>query len=202
MKLHIRALLFSTLLLAGVVSAEIPEYPLVRVDTSAGSFTLELDRDRAPLSVSNFLQYVDNGHYADTIFHRVIGSFVAQGGGYTVVLGEDGARTINKKEAGETIPNESGNGLSNRRGTVAMARTGDPHSADAQFYINLADNLSLDPKPTRWGYTVFGKVVEGMDIIDDIGHSATGPGGTFTNDVPVEDIVIDKMTLLGAEDAG
>ena len=141
------------------------DYPKVRIETSAGAFVVQLDDERAPLTVANFLQYVDSGFYTDTIFHRVVGGFVIQGGGYTADL--------KPKETGESIPNESGNGLSNRRLTIAMARSSDPHTADSQFYINLADNTPLDPKPTRWGYTVFGKVISGEQVIDDIGYRAT-----------------------------
>src|SRR5690606_1643301 len=120
----------------------------VRVTTNVGSFVIELDAGRAPLTVAHFLQYVEEGHFAGTVFHRVVQGFVAQGGGYT----ED----LELKPAERTVPNESGNGLSNLRGTVGIARTSDPHSGTTQFYINLADNLDLNPRPTRWGYAVFG----------------------------------------------
>jgi cyclophilin family peptidyl-prolyl cis-trans isomerase len=166
-------------------------YPLVRVETSVGGFTLELDANRAPLTVMNFLDYVQSGFYSGTVFHRVVSDFVIQGGGY------DSA--YKSKKTNPSIPNESGNGLSNRRGTVAMARTGDPHSADSQFYINLSDgNVALDPKPSRWGYTVFGKVIEGMDVVDQIGYVATGPGPVpeLTQDVPREAIIIKSVTLV------
>jgi cyclophilin family peptidyl-prolyl cis-trans isomerase len=172
---------------------ELPDYPQVLIETSAGNFTIELFSGKAPLTVRNFLSYVDSGFYEGTLFHRIVGGFVAQGGGY----GTD----YKLKPTGEPIANESGNGLSNRRGFVAMARTATPHSADSQFYINLADNLSLDPRPTRWGYTVFGKVVEGMEIIDEIGYVATGAGPVeqLPQDVPKEPIVILKTTLLAGE---
>lgn len=159
--------------------------PRVKVQTSMGSFVLELDAQRAPLSVANFLGYVRDGHYTGTIFHRVIANFVAQAGGYDEKFTERPAR--------QKVPNESGNGLSNRRGTVGMARTGEPHSADAQFYINLSDNPPLDPQASRWGYAVFGKVVEGMDVVDAIGSVATGAGGSFDGDVPAKPIVIEKV---------
>src|SRR5262245_16409528 len=145
-------------LAAGTVAtatAQTP-YPKVRVQTSQGVFVLQLDAQRAPITVANFLEYVGAKHYDGTIFHRVIDGFVAQGGGYTADLKE--------KETRGPIPNESGNGLSNVRGTIAMARTENPHSATSQFYINLTDNTKLDPKPERWGYCVFGKVVEGMEV--------------------------------------
>jgi cyclophilin family peptidyl-prolyl cis-trans isomerase len=119
----------------------------------------------------------------------VIGNFVVQGGGYTL----DGA----EKPTRPAIPNESGNGLSNRRGTVAMARQDDPHSAGSQFFVNMVDNLSLDPAPTRWGYAVFGRVVEGMDVIDKIANVATGSKAPFGDDVPVDPIVVTKASLVG-----
>lgn len=161
--------------------------PQVKVETSAGDFVLQLDEGRAPLTVANFLKYVNDGFYDGTIFHRVVNGFVIQGGGYTPDLA---ARTPRPG-----VVNESGNGLSNRRGSVAMARTGEPHSADAQFYVNLADNLALDPKPTRWGYAVFGEVIQGLDIVDAIGHQATGAKAGM-QDVPVEPVVIRRVTLL------
>ena len=162
--------------------------PKVKVQTSMGSFVIELEAQRAPLSVANFLEYVRSGHYEGTIFHRVIANFVAQGGGFDVKLAEKPARA--------KIPNESGNGLSNRRGTVGLARTGEPHSADAQFYINLADNPPLDPQASRWGYTVFGRVTEGMEVLDTIGSVATGPAGQFEDDVPVKPVLIEKIEEL------
>lgn len=162
--------------------------PRVRIVTSVGEFVVELDRVRAPLTVDNFLKYVTEGHYAGTIFHRVIAGFMAQGGGYTI--------DMKPKPAEREVANESGNGLSNLRGTIAMARTTEPHSANSQFYINLVDNLDLNPRPTRWGYAVFGKVVEGMEVVDRIGHTATGAGGEFDRNVPVEPIVIENMILL------
>lgn len=173
----------------------LPDYPRVAVATNAGDFVMELFTSRAPLTVKNFLDYVNTGFYDEVIFHRVVGGFVAQAGGYD--------SNYKRKATGPTVPNESGNGLSNRRGFVAMARTGDPHSADSQFYINLADNIALDPRPTRWGYTVFGRVVEGMEIIDEIGYRATGAGPTpeLSKDVPKEAIIITKMTLLPSDAA-
>ena len=148
---------------------------------------VQLDAARAPLSVKNFLQYVQDGFYDGTIFHRVVNGFVIQGGGY--------ARNLTVRKARSGIPNESGNGLTNHRGTLAMARTTDPHSADSQFFINLADNFSLDPKPTRWGYAVFGEVVEGMDVVDDIGHRATNRIGTL-EELPVQTVTIEHMTVV------
>lgn len=160
----------------------------VRVETTLGSFVIELDSQRAPLTVASFLEYVNAGHYTDTIFHRVIGNFVVQGGGYDTKNVEKPTR------AG--VPNESGNGLSNRRGTVGLARTGAPHSGTAQFYVNLADNASLDPQPSRWGYAVFGHVVEGMHVVDDIGAVATGSVGPHDSDAPLQPIVIKRVEVL------
>ena len=179
------ALTAALLLMSGHASAA--DYPQVRIETSAGAFVVQLDDERAPLTVANFLEYVDSGFYTGTIFHRVVNGFVIQGGGYTAKL--------EQKETRETIPNESGNGLSNRRLTIAMARTNEPHSADSQFYINLADNTPLDPKPTRWGYTVFGKVISGEDVVDDIGYRATSPGGPGFQNLPNEPIVIERIIL-------
>jgi cyclophilin family peptidyl-prolyl cis-trans isomerase len=159
----------------------------VKVETSAGDFVLQLDEVRAPLTVANFLQYVNDGFYDGTIFHRVVNGFVIQGGGYTPDMAPKTPR------AG--VVNESGNGLTNRRGSLAMARTGEPHSGDSQFYINLADNLALDPKPTRWGYAVFGEVIQGLEVVDEIGHKATGNKAGM-QDVPVEPVVIRRVTVL------
>jgi cyclophilin family peptidyl-prolyl cis-trans isomerase len=162
--------------------------PQVRVVTTEGEFVIELDRGRAPLTVETFLRYVTSGHYAGTIFHRVVPGFVAQAGGYTAEL--------ELKPTEGTVFNESGNGLSNLRGTVGLARSGEPHTGTSQFYINLADNLDLNPRPTRWGYAVFGKVVEGMEVVDEIGHSPTGAGGEFDRNVPVTPITIERIVLV------
>lgn len=160
-------------------------FPRVRVETTAGAFTLELFANDAPLTVAQFLSLSAARFYEGTIFHRVVRDFVIQGGGYSVDFQE---RAIE-----ETLPNESGNGRSNLRGAVAMARTGDPHSAQNQFYINLQDNVPLNPRPGRWGYAVFGRVVSGMDVVDDIGSRATGPGGPFTSDVPAAPVIIERV---------
>lgn len=162
--------------------------PRVRVDTTLGSFVIELDTQRAPLTVASFLEYVKAGHFTETVFHRVIGNFVVQGGGYDLKYVEKPTRS--------GTPNESGNGLSNRRGTVGLARTGQPHSGTAQFYVNLADNAALDPQPSRWGYTVFGRVVEGMNVVDDIGAVATGSLGPFDRDAPLQPIVIKRVEVV------
>jgi len=162
---------------------------MVTLNTTYGAITLELDADKAPATVANFLDYVKEDFYTDTIFHRVVSGFVVQGGGYTAKLAAKPTR--------ESIPNESGNGLSNRRLTIAMARTGEPHSADSQFYINLADNVALDPKPTRWGYAVFGRVVEGADVIDDVGYRPISPQGQFQN-LPAAPVIVEKAYLIQA----
>lgn len=163
-------------------------FPRVEMQTSAGRIVVELDRTRAPLTVANFLQYASDGFYDGTIMHRVVADFVAQGGGYTPDFEE--------KDARDPVVNEAGNGLSNMRGTLAMARTNDPHSATAQFFFNLADNARLDPSPARWGYAVFGRVVEGLDFVERIGRMPTGPGGPFDSEVPQSTVLIEKVRVL------
>jgi peptidyl-prolyl cis-trans isomerase B (cyclophilin B) len=163
----------------------------VRLDTSAGPIVLELDDESAPVTVANFLQYVRDGHYDNTVFHRVIDGFMVQGGGM-----EPGMK---QKPTRPPIANEAGNGLKNRKYTVAMARTGEPHSATAQFFINVADNDFLDykgPSPQGWGYAVFGKVIEGADVVDKIKSVKTGRSGMH-QDVPVDDVVIRKAEAIG-----
>lgn len=162
----------------------------VLLTTNKGNITLDLDSAKAPKTVANFLQYVKSGHYDSTIFHRVIDNFMIQGGGMTAGLKE--------KTSGEQIENEANNGLQNTRGTVAMARTSDPHSATAQFFININDNDFLNhtaPNSQGWGYAVFGKVSDGMDVVDTIRKVKTGNAG-FHQDVPAEDIVIEKASVL------
>jgi len=161
----------------------------VRVQTSIGSFVIELDRGRAPLTVDAFLKYAKQGFYSGLIFHRVVAGFIVQGGGFTPDL--------QQKATTSNVPNESGNGLSNLRGTVGFARSNEPHSGTSQFYINLGDNLDLNPRPTRWGYAVFGKVVEGMEVVDDIGHRPTGPKPPFDRNVPIEPITIQRVDIVG-----
>ncbi len=169
-----------------------PANPKVLIKTSLGDITAELDAEKAPKSVENFLQYVKDGFYNGTIFHRVIDNFMIQGGGFTPDL--------RQKPTRPSIPNEAKNGLSNKRGTLAMARTPDPNSATAQFFINLVDNRNLDfvsdERAETWGYTVFGKVIAGMDVVDQIKATPTGPKGPFRNDVPLTDVVIEKVELL------
>jgi cyclophilin family peptidyl-prolyl cis-trans isomerase len=160
----------------------------VRVVTNAGNFVIELDRGRAPLTVEAFLKYVSQGFYSGVVFHRVVPGFVAQAGGYTV--------DMQQKPVTTNVVNESGNGLSNLRGSVGFARSNEPHSGTSQFYVNLADNVDLNPRPTRWGYAVFGKVVEGMEVVDDIGHRPTSAGGPFDRNVPVDPIVIERIELI------
>ena len=162
--------------------------PRVRFETSAGNFVVELDTARAPLSAENFLQYVRDGAYDGTVFHRVIANFVVQGGGY------DGQLATRPPRA--PIPNESGNGLSNRRGTLGLARDESPHSGSSQFYINLIDNAGLDPLPSRWGYAVFGRVVEGMDVVDKLGYLRTETVESFGADVPVERPMVQRAYVL------
>lgn len=169
------------------IPATAAEYPKVRIETTAGDILVELDDGRAPLTVANFMKYVQEGFYEGTIFHRVVSGFVIQGGGYTPDL--------TAKTPREGVPNESGNGLSNTRLTIAMARTNEPHSADSQFYINLADNVALDPKATRWGYAVFGVVTEGIEVVDAIGHAAVGNQGEFQN-VPAAPVIIERMVVV------
>ena len=163
--------------------------PRVRVSTSMGDFTIELAPDRAPLTVANFLRYVKEGFYSGTVIHRVIANFVIQGGGYE-------AGDYKLKPTHESIFNESGNGLQNKRGAVGLARGSAAHSGNSQFYVNLVDNPDLDPLPTRWGYCVFGHVVEGMDVVDRIGVIATGAAGPFKSEAPLTPIVIQKITLV------
>jgi peptidyl-prolyl cis-trans isomerase B (cyclophilin B) len=163
---------------------------MVKLITNMGTITLDLDAERAPETVKNFLQYVKDGHYDNTVFHRVIDGFMIQGGGF-----EPGMR---QKPTRDPVANEAKNGLKNDRGTVAMARTGDPHSASAQFFINIADNAFLNhtaPTPQGWGYCVFGRVTEGMDVVEKIKAVRTGSKGMH-KDVPVEDVVIERAEVI------
>jgi peptidyl-prolyl cis-trans isomerase B (cyclophilin B) len=165
----------------------------VTLQTNKGTITLALVAEKAPKSVANFLTYVNAGFYDGTIFHRVISGFMAQGGGYSADYKERPTRA--------PIPNEANNGLKNKRGTVAMARTPDPNSATAQFFINVADNAFLDHTASTasgWGYSVFGQVVAGMDVVDKIEKVPTGAGGPFPQDVPQETIIIEKASVEAA----
>jgi len=189
-----KKLLLTLLLMPFVAMAQetVPAHPYVKLETSEGDILLELDGRRAPLTVANFLALVDEGYYDGTIFHRVIPNFMIQGGGYTPGL--------KLKEPSEGLLfNESGNGLRNLRGTVAMARTDEPHSAKAQFFINVNDNKSLNPQPDRWGYAVFGVVIEGMDVVEKIAEMPTGPQGNFTKDVPLIPVIIKKASRFNFE---
>jgi peptidyl-prolyl cis-trans isomerase B (cyclophilin B) len=164
--------------------------PQVKLETSLGDIVIELNQEKAPETVANFLSYVKDGFYDGTIFHRVIGHFMIQGGGFD--------ETFSQKETKAPIQNEADNGLSNKRGSLAMARTGDPHSATAQFFINVVDNDFLDFKgkvPSGWGYAVFGEVIDGMDVVDKIREVETGMKGPH-QDVPTKDVVIIKATQL------
>jgi peptidyl-prolyl cis-trans isomerase B (cyclophilin B) len=163
---------------------------MVELHTNHGVIKLELNAEKAPKTVANFLNYVKNGHYDGTVFHRVIDGFMIQGGGF-----EAGMK---QKPTEAPIENEANNGLKNERGSIAMARTNDPHSASAQFFINVADNDFLNhssPTPQGWGYAVFGKVVDGLDVVDKIKSVKTGSKG-FHQDVPVDDVVIEKAVVV------
>ena len=162
---------------------------MIKMNTSKGTIVLELDADKAPETVANFMQYVNDGFYNGTIFHRVIDGFMIQGGGMQPGMKE--------KPTNAPVKNEADNGLSNVRGSIAMARTPDPHSATAQFFINVKDNNFLDFRsatPDGFGYCVFGKVVEGMDVVDAIKGVATGSAGHH-QDVPVDDVVIESVEV-------
>jgi len=163
---------------------------MVKLHTNYGVITLELDAAKAPETVKNFLSYVESGHYANTIFHRVIDGFMVQGGGF-----EPGMK---QKPTRAPVKNEATNGLKNDRYTVAMARTNDPHSASAQFFINVKDNEFLNhtaPTPQGWGYCVFGKVVEGQDIVDRIKAVKTGRSGMH-QDVPQQDVILERAEVV------
>ena len=168
----------------------------VRLDTSLGPITLELADDKAPKTVANFLTYARDGFYNGTIFHRVIPTFMIQGGGFTA--------NFQQKATRAPVGNEADNGLKNRRGAVAMARTNDPQSATAQFFINVQDNPMLDYRsstPQGWGYAVFGQVIDGMEVVDQIRRVPTGPGGQFSSDVPQTPVIIQSVTVLPASSA-
>ncbi|HCE41154.1 peptidylprolyl isomerase [Alloalcanivorax profundimaris] len=161
----------------------------VLLTTTYGKILLELDAERAPATTENFIQYVKDGHYDGTVFHRVISNFMIQGGGFTPDMSQKPTRA--------PIENEAGNGLSNEMGTIAMARTSDPHSATAQFFINVADNHFLDQarSPDGWGYAAFGKVIEGMETVNRIKAVDTGNKG-FHQDVPREDVLIESAEVI------
>ena len=182
------ALLATSLLVQNLSAAD---NPIALIHTSMGDIKLELDAEKAPISVENFINYAQSGFYDGTIFHRVISHFMIQGGGFTP--------DMEKKTTDEPINNEAGNGLSNLRGTVAMARTNDPHSATAQFFINTQDNLNLDhaggTNSRNWGYAVFAKVIEGMNVVDDIRFVETASSPPFS-DVPKVPVVIESIKII------
>ena len=171
--------------------AEAGENPVVRLSTSMGDIDIELYPEKAPVTVDNFLTYVEDGFYDGTIFHRVIEGFMIQGGGFT--------EELEQKQTRDPIENEADNGLKNDCGTIAMARTGDPHSATAQFFINHKNNTFLNHRGKSqqgWGYAVFGKVTDGMDVVDEIASVETGSKGPFPKDVPEETVVIKKAEVI------
>jgi len=186
--MNLKNILLANLLFSFSLFGQESFAPQVRFSTNLGEFTIELDRLRAPITVQNFIDYVDNEYYQDVLFHRVVHGFVVQAGAVS--------SDMTTKTAEQNVINESGNGLSNVRGSVGMARTQDPHSGNAQFYVNLSDNFALDPSPTRWGYAVFGRVISGMDIIDLIGERQTGAGGPFASDVPMDPVIIIEAEVL------
>jgi cyclophilin family peptidyl-prolyl cis-trans isomerase len=177
MKIRTLFVTLATLFAAATVQAA---NPVVVLETSKGDIKIELFEDKSPITVKNFLQYVDDKHYDGLVFHRVISNFMIQGGGYDVAL--------NERKTRDPIKNESGNGVPNKRGYIAMARTMDLDSATSQFYINVVDNPNLD----RGKYCAFGRVIEGLDVVDRIKSVETGARGRFESDVPKEDIVIKK----------
>lgn len=183
--------LFALVLAFGAVAATVPANPLVEVRTNMGSFTLELYPENAPKTVENFLQYVKDGHYNGTIFHRVIPGFMIQGGGFTP--------NFEEKPTRPPIRNEAGNGLRNGYGMVSMARTADPHSATAQFFINVAENPTLDFKdatPQGYGYTPFGRVAKGMDVVEKIVKVPTAPGKPPHENVPKKPVIIERIQIV------
>jgi len=176
--------------------AQIDDRPQVMLVTSVGDIMLELDARRAPDSVENFIEYVNDGFYDGTIFHRVIEGFMIQGGGFT--------KDYDRKATRSAIHNEANNGLSNEQYSIAMARTNAPHSATSQFFINDANNSNLDhsaPTPRGWGYTVFGRVINGESVVDAISQVSTGAGGPFSRDAPRKQIIIERAFVTGLPDS-
>ncbi len=185
--------LFLLSAVAAVPSGALAADPQVDIKTNVGTIRLELYPAKAPKTVENFLQYVKDGHYNNTIFHRVIDGFMIQGGGFE--------GSYKQKPTRDPVQNEAKNGLKNEAGSVAMARTPSPHSASAQFFINLKNNdfLNAERSQDGWGYAVFGKVVSGMDVVTKIAKTQTGPAGPFSSDVPKQPIVIESVTVVGAK---
>ncbi|WP_273704126.1 peptidylprolyl isomerase [Candidatus Accumulibacter vicinus] len=176
------------LIAGGLLSVAALAAPGIDMQTSMGRIVIELDSEKAPRTVQNFVQYVNEGFYNGTVFHRVIPGFMIQGGGFTVDL--------QQKSAARKVENEGKNGLKNDRGTIAMARTADPHSASSQFFINHRDNPALNyPASDGWGYTVFGKVTEGMEVVDKIAKVATG-NRSMHQDVPLEPVIIQSVKII------
>jgi len=190
MKTVLRSLIALSALLLITGNAMAAGKPIVHFKTSMGDFSVQLEPEKAPKTVANFLQYMRDGHFDGTIFHRVINKFMIQGGGFTT--------DYQKKPTRAPIENEADIGLPNERGTIAMARTGDPHSATAQFFINTVYNKFLNHTAKNeqgWGYTAFGRVIDGMNIVGRIGRVSTGSGGPFPTDVPQKQVVIEKVTI-------
>jgi peptidyl-prolyl cis-trans isomerase B (cyclophilin B) len=183
--------IFVAVVLFAVTELSFAANPQVEIKTNQGSMLIELYPDKAPKTVENFLQYVKDGYFKGTIFHRVIPGFMIQGGGFT--------HDFTQKPTRAPVANEANNGLKNDKGTLAMARTSDPNSATAQFFINVADNDFLNhkaPNPRGWGYCVFGKVLKGMETADRIVAIPTGAGGPFPTDVPSQEVIIEDMHLV------
>ena len=186
------SLLFSI----SVHSATPTSNPQVEIRTNSGNIVLELYPDKAPKTVENFLGYVKDDHYKGTLFHRIIPGFMIQGGGFD--------KAFKQKATRQPVENEAANGLKNELGTVAMARTSDPQSASAQFFINVGDNAFLNytaPTQRGYGYTVFGKVIRGMEVVNKIAATPTGSGGLFPTDVPKESVIIEEIKLITADSA-
>ena len=169
-----------------------PTYPNIEVSTNMGNFYMSLDGTRAPITTKNFLDYITEEQFNNTIFHRVIPNFMVQGGGFD--------EKFNELPTRDPIINESGNGLSNIKGTIAMARHFSPHTATAQFYINVVDNEKLDPRLDRWGYTVFGEVVTGMHLLEELATRPTGAGGDFEKDVPLKPFIVQSMRIMASDE--
>ena len=183
--------IISFLLLSLTTGANCADTSVVNIQTNVGTIVIELNAEKAPKTVANFLDYVKKGFYNGTIFHRVISNFMIQGGGFT--------EGYQQKPTEKPIANEAQNGLKNDRGTIAMARTGNPHSATAQFFINVKDNPFLNhssPTQRGWGYAVFGKVTKGMNVVDNIRKTETGSGGSFPTDVPKIPVIIEKVSVV------
>ena len=194
--MHIIKLLTALSLLFGTITTAYAANPQVEIKTNFGNIVLELYPDKAPKTVENFLSYVKDRYYTGIVFHRVIPGFMIQGGGFD--------KTLKQKPARQPVENEAANGLRNEIGTVAMARTSDPHSASAQFFINVANNTFLNhtgPTSQGYGYTVFGKVIKGMEVVNRIADAPTGPAGPFPSDVPNVTVIIEEIKLIAAEPA-